>query len=180
MASDEIKSLHNINLDSGTNNSQYLTVKEFSNLSSNGNCNDFINLQINIRSLTKNFDKLVELLKLMKVLPDLITISETKLNGASCLPVLPGYHFVNSNSKTKAGGVGIFVKSCCLFNVVGTFNLNAKHCEEIWIELKTLGNKQCILGAIYRHPKSDISEFSDKLECCLSKLNKSTKNYFFS
>ena len=118
MASDENKSLLNINLDSGTNNSQYLTVEEFSNLSSNGNGNDFINLQINIRSLTKTFDKLVELLKLMIVLPDLITILETKLNDAFSLPVLPGYNFVNSNSKTKAGGVGIFVKSCYLFNVV--------------------------------------------------------------
>ena len=64
--------------------------------------------------------------------------------------------------------------------MVDTFDLNAKHCEEIWIELKTLGNKQRILGAIYKHPKSDISEFSHKLECCLSKLSKSTKNYFFS
>lgn len=61
-------------------------------------------LHVNIRSLIKNMDKLLELLTELKDVPDVIAISETKLNEYNeKLVNIPNFNFVCSNSLTKAG-----------------------------------------------------------------------------
>ena len=42
-------------------------------------------------------------------MPDIIAISETKLHSKFCF-YLEGYNFIQQNSSTKAGGVGMFIK----------------------------------------------------------------------
>ena len=42
-------------------------------------------------------------------MPDIIAISETKLHSKFCF-YLEGYDFIQQNSSTKAGGVGMFIK----------------------------------------------------------------------
>ena len=68
---------------------------------------------INVRSLTKNLNKLEDLINTISHLPDLVAISETKLSDNSNVNQvwLSGYDFVNSNSDTSAGGVGLYIKS---------------------------------------------------------------------
>ena len=96
-------------------NDQYLSVKNFTSKFSNNN--DFFILHINIRSLNKNTEKLEELLNHLDTMPDIIALYETKLNNQFCNHLL-GYQFVQANSNTNAGGVGMFIKNNINFSVV--------------------------------------------------------------
>ena len=59
----------------------------------------------NIRSLEKNKSLLHDILSTVKTTPDIIAISESKINDNTSANLnIPGYAFVNTNSKTQAGG----------------------------------------------------------------------------
>ena len=103
--------------------SQYCLPKNFNPL--NPKKNSLILLYVNTRGLSKNIDKLEELLIDIKVMPDLIAISETKFKtGVHITVTLSGYDFVHVDSNTYAGGVGLFIGSVYSFNTINTFNLN--------------------------------------------------------
>ena len=63
-----------------------------------------------MRSLTKNISLLHDILFTVKENPDVIAISETKLNENSRQNInIRGYIFLNTNSKSSAGGVGQYI-----------------------------------------------------------------------
>ena len=66
--------------------SQYYTLKTF--IDKINVLNSFTILQINSRSLIKNFDKIENLLITFKLNPDIIAISETKLKININFPTL--------------------------------------------------------------------------------------------
>ena len=102
-----------INCDARTN--QYCSVNSLSSMY--GNSNDFMFFHANVRSLVKNFEKLEELLHELKKLPNAIVVTETKLNDSSPDIALPGNNITQLNSKTRAGGVGVFIKSDYIFTL---------------------------------------------------------------
>ena len=66
-------------------------------------------LHFNIRFLQKNFDTFYETLQLLPTLPQIIEISETKINDAPLTNIsTPNYTFLHVNSTTRAGGVGLY------------------------------------------------------------------------
>ena len=72
----------------------------------------FFLVHFNTRSLPKNVDKLEEFLNEMTRLPNIIAISETKLNCYTYSNISnPNYNFFQSDSPTLAGGVGIYLKA---------------------------------------------------------------------
>ena len=154
---------------------QYLSINNFKHKYANND--DFLILHINIRSISKNIGKVEELLGHLEKIPEIIAVSETKLNH-SFSNHLDGYNFVQANSSTKAGGVGIFVKNTIDFSVVNSYNLNVNACENIWIEVNLTDNKKSVIGVIYRHPSYQISDFHDNLEISLNKLSNNNINYY--
>ena len=67
-------------------------------------------LHCNTRSLCKNVSLLHDILLTVETRPDIIAISETKIKENSYANInLSGYNFVNTNSKSKAGGVGLYI-----------------------------------------------------------------------
>ena len=66
-------------------------------------------LHLNIRSLVKNFDSLHLLVNSLPILPDIIAITETKLNPNSHINFiqLKNFNFIRKDSSSRAGGVGI-------------------------------------------------------------------------
>ena len=110
-------------------------------------------------------------------IPKIIAVSETKLNNSFCNH-LDGYKFVQANSDTNAGGVGIFVKNTIDFSVVNDYKLDANVCENIWIEINLTNNKKCVIGVIYRHPLYQISNFQDSFEISLNKLSNNNMNVY--
>ena len=68
-------------------------------------------LHINIRSLQKNFDDFYNLLCSLPQPPVIIALSKTRINLHPLSDIeIPGYTFYYSNSPSKAGGVGVYVR----------------------------------------------------------------------
>ena len=138
----------------------------------------FCLLHINIRSLTKNLEKLEELLSDLDKMPEIIAISETKLKAEFKLQ-LDGYDFLQKDSSTNAGGVGLFISKSLNYEVIEHYHLHNNDCEELWVKIK-MRNKVKIFGVIYRHPKSSITEFYNSFEKTLSLLNKQKAEYYIT
>ena len=89
-----------------------------------------------MRSLSKNISLLEDILLTVKKTPNVIAISETKLNDNSRQNVnIPGYTFLNTNSKTAAGGVGLYVSEDLEFVRRRDLDLCMDGVECCWIEL---------------------------------------------
>ena len=76
--------------------------------------NNICLLHDNIRSLRKNIEKLSMILADLQVPPQIIALSETKINkkqGVNFSTTLEGYNFLHSDSDTLAGGVGIYINN---------------------------------------------------------------------
>ena len=126
--------------------------------------------------MPKNCEKIKELVNELKVLPDIICITETKLNSKNITNInISHYNFFHRDSPTNAGGVGMYLKDSLKYKIRNTFNLNRNQCEDTWIEFqsKTLNHT---LSIIYRYSNSDQQAFQYKLEN-LVKLENSKCKY---
>ena len=133
-------------------------------------------LHVNMRSITKNLEKLESLLQSMKFLPTFIAITETKLKDElRYKPKIKGYNFINKNSLTNAGGVGWFIYSKISYEVKSDYNLNLNLCEDLWIEIGE--SRKIILGIVYRHPFYVFSDFQKSFERCIDLLSDRKKSY---
>ena len=100
-------------------------------------------LHVNAASLSCNFGKLENLVIRSNVLPDVIAISETRLNDNHNLnPIqIPGYHkfiYKHSNSRDSYyGGVGMYVSNKLQFINHSDLDFNFEGCESKFIELPT-------------------------------------------
>ena len=91
---------------------------------------------INIVSLCKNLDKLVEFFRKFPKMPEIICLSEIRTNQHNVVGAnLPGYCYYRNNSPTKAGGSGVYV----INSLICTENLNLRtkltKCGDIWVEI---------------------------------------------
>ena len=88
-------------------------------------------LNMNIRSLNKCKDNLKYLLCLNNFNPDLLALSETKLNQSNCYAniSLHGFNFEHINSSTKAGGVGAYISTDITYHIRHDLNFNLNGCE---------------------------------------------------
>ena len=55
-------------------------------------------------------DKLEEIVTPCSKPPDIIALSETRIEETSIIATLPGYNFINESSQTQAGGIGAYIK----------------------------------------------------------------------
>jgi len=106
----------------------YLALSYFK--SENEKSKDFSLIHINICSMTKNLDHLNRLLNEIGMQPDIIAISETRLNKNSSQMCMNGYNFLHGDSNSKAGGVGMHIKQKYALIPVDKCNLNLEGCED--------------------------------------------------
>ena len=59
-------------------------------------------------------------------------------------------------------------------------NIVDKSFEAVWIEVKNEKRKIIVCGCLYRHPNSDIEDFTDYLTKILAKINKENKECYIS
>ena len=78
----------------------------------------------------KTFEKLDELLSQLSKTPDIIAITETKLNH-KLNSFLDGDGYEQCNSKIQAGGVCLFIRNSLNYEAIEYFNLNVQGCEEL-------------------------------------------------
>ena len=144
---------------------EYHLPQKLANKSLHACPNNFFLLHFNGKSLSKNKDKIDEFLHNFERLPDLVAISETKLNENSTSSIsIPNYCFLCNDSPSHAGGIGIYIKESFKFRIRKELSLNISNCEDLWIEIETnQQNKLLVCAVIYRLPNENIQPFQNKL-----------------
>ena len=112
------------------NTSNYYKIIEFQKLM-NQNKNKFSILHISI------FPKIENMLLELNEYPDVIALTETKIKESKTQVnrVLNGFTFVHNDTKTSAGGVGIYIKSHICFKFRQDLEMKCREYESIWIEI---------------------------------------------
>ena len=132
-----------------------------------------------MRSLSANLTSLEDVLSTVKSTPDIIAISETKLKDDNIYNInIPGYIFVNTNSPTSAGGVGIYISQDLEFIRRHDLEIAEGGIESCWIEITRSRQKNVVFGCLNRHPLYDCGKFHNMLQEILENLNKRSKEAF--
>ena len=128
----------------------------------------------NARSLNKNFGKIRDIFVKCNKLPDVLAISETKLNVKSHIPEFKGYDFERFVSPTQAGGVGIYLSKQIDYCMREDLSMGLTACEDLWVNIKLEKKQKCrkskkrfvenlVIGTIYRHEKCHYNKFTEAL-----------------
>ena len=145
----------------------------YADLASNYNCNyynletlndelrtkteqDLFLFHVNIRSVIKNEDELIENISAMRFPPEIIAITETKLQANRVFhSKLKGYICIRADSLTCAGGVAFLIKSTQ--NIFRSDMISTCLCLHVKIfGLKSIRQKSIII-VVYRHLQRDHS-----------------------
>ena len=139
-------------------------------------------MQINSRSLNKNFDKLDMLIDGLDKKPDIISIAETWLK--SDVPSSPfsitGYTIFNSPrtlSKSRGGGVALYVDNNFDSTRINKFSVENDYFECIGISIKSANNRVINIVSLYRPPDTSIDNFTASIEDLLKNNNQQTYVY---
>ena len=127
----------------------------------------------NIRSLPKNLTLLNDLIYTLDSKADVLACTETRLNNDTTVNIsLPGYKFYHTNSPTAAGGTGVYVSYNLKSIPRHDIKFNIDLAESCWIEIDPgLKSKKHIISCVYRHPKSNIKNFTEYFEEFLGYIN---------
>ena len=113
----------------------------------------------------------------VKETPEIIAISETKLQDENICDIsIPGYVFLNTNSPTRAGGVGL--SKDLTFIRRRDLEITGDGIESCWVEIMREKEKNIVIGCIYRHPTKDCAILHNALKEQLSNLNNKSKEVF--
>ena len=135
-------------------------------------------LNINVRSLHKNFDLLCEFIESLNFLPHVICLSETRVKKDSLINIeLTNYIFFHVNSKSNAGGVAIYIRNNLNYEIFQNQHVLPTS-ESLWIII-TEHFLSYTEGVKYRHPSSgDVKAFIEDLSICLKELNIHNSNFY--
>lgn len=148
----------------------YMTPEEFG-LKYNCTESNFSILNANIRSISKNFEKLKECLKTLDHEFTIIGLSETHLKESpSEYYNLNGYNieFTNRVERQK-GGVCLYVSSSIKYKLRSDLCIANSNFESCFIEIENTNTRNTLVGVIYRshtaidHFVADIGPIFDKL-----------------
>ena len=150
---------------------------------------------VNIDSLEYNFQKLKNLLgpffKSEKHAPDVICITEANKPNIKEIQ-LDNYKLVLTPFLGRKGGAAIYTKTDIFVKELHTLKFDicktdCKTCikgpkfgyENLWVEIKRRHDgMNVIIGTVYRHIKSDLQCFTEKLEGLLAKLKNKNKRFY--
>ena len=135
-------------------------------------------LDLNIRPIAKNKNILEECLHELNCCPDILAVSETKLNKNNVnLASIANYSIVYSNSSSNAGGVAIYILNNLKFTRREDLEFNSNDSENVFVKITLHSKKVIIFGLIYRHPRNSFSEFRDKFLQTIIKLEQDKLDY---
>jgi len=162
--------------------SKYFSIKRTGNIFQKNKTRDgFSIFHLNMRSLNKNLNLLEDLLSTFKTVPEIIAISETKLKDDNIYNInINGYSFLNTNSMSCAGGVGLYISNELKFIRRQDLDTQNELMESLWIEIVRQKQKNIVIGCIYRHPNYDTTQFYEIVKNQLSDLNDKRKEVFIT
>lgn len=119
----------------------------------------------NIRSITRNIDDFLIMLKRTSVDWDMLILTECWLKSTHYIPTIDGYNYYKNNSNlTQNEGVVVYYKTS---QNVETESLKIDECNSIIIKINT----DTVIIAIYRPPGfKNPNTFIQSLDQCLTQL----------
>ena len=158
---------------------EYFSLRKISNIMRKQN-NSTLMVHFNTRSLAKNKHLIEEFITEVKYSPEVIGISESKINSSTCLNLnIPGFDFFHNDSSTNAGGVGININHNLKHKLRNDLLLNLPNCEDIWTEVST-NQGSIIFAVIYRHSTTNFQAFENALGNTLTELENQKLRYVVS
>jgi len=159
--------------------SNYYSISELNKTINDSSPKTFSLFHCNIRSLSKNLHILEETLCSLDHKPDIMGITETKLNENSISNVnLEYYNFFHTDSTTNAGGAALYIADNLKASPRADIQFSINSVESCWSEIKNGPNKKpTIVGCIYRHPNGDFNEFTTQLNNIIQALNNKYQVY---
>ena len=140
-------------------------------------------LHFNVSSFPENIDKLSVFVRQLAIKPDVIAITETKLNiiNYNSNLNLTSYVFIHKIRLTRAGGVGFYINEELSYSCQdNNINLNLNFVEDMWIKIEAKPYP-IFIGVIYCHPVNTvdkIEQFGDALFGTMHDLNLKSATYF--
>ena len=137
-------------------------------------------LHANVRSLAANHDKLTSLISDLTHNFHLLGISETKIRlMAGIDPVanvsVAGYNYISQPSNQNAGGVGFYIRSDCELYSRDNLSISTADFECLWIEIHSKSHRNTLCSVIYRHPNSNLENFTNFPTKAMDKISKENK-----
>jgi len=78
---------------------------------------------------------------------------------SSCANIsIPCYDFLGVNSKTRSGGVGLYISKNIQYIRRPDLDFSSHIAESCWVELPHDKAKNSIIAGSYRHPSSNIGD----------------------
>ena len=126
----------------------------------NNNTSHLNILYMNIRSLNKNYDSLLNLLDSSNSIIHIIALTETWLTDTKFTLPISDYQFVNKNSirKSGIGGTAFYIHNSIEFITIKELSLATSDYESVTIEFTNI-LKNLRLTCIYRHPQTSLESF---------------------
>ena len=174
-----------------THETSFLSIDEAKNKIIHMN-QDFSILNLNIRSISKNFDDFKNLIKQLNFNFKIICITETwcKKDEAKSEESqskksfskysLPGYKVLHqARPHKKGGGLCIFVHESLNFKRKQNLSVNDNDCEILTIEII---NKiqNIIISCVYRQPSGNLKNFKQHLKNHLANKNLNNKSIYLA
>ena len=145
------------------------------------NCDDstLSLFHLNICSLNCHHKELSAYLSLLNMHFDCICLSEVwNYNLDFHKNIFPSYRGYFQKAIDSNRGVAIFIKNeLKVSNRTKDFNIEFSknvRVENLWFEI-TKEKSKYLIGTIYRHPKGNVNEFTNKLESTLTKITSDSK-----
>ena len=156
----------------------YFSTEEATLKISCSNSNSFSLLHLNIRSLQKSFDQLIDFLATLNLKFNVICISETWCSeNVSCnsLYKIPNYnsiHQTRGNGKTS-GGVVMVTHNTLIYNAKTDLSINNDNIDALCIEIVYKNSKNILFNTQYRQ----LAGIYSKFEKYLKDFTNKAKNY---
>ena len=163
-------------------NFKYYTLNEFHNstiIKQSLLDKGFSVLHSNIRSMSKHFDSLNQMLCNLNYPFHLTGISDTWLKPDNHLNFdLSSYTFLSQPTSQRAGSVGMFINFQIKYHARFDLSTCIDECKTLWVEIENHLDKNILCRIIYRHPNSNTESFFNQLFPNIEKINRENKICF--
>lgn len=166
------------------NSSKYFLTTEFNDFIKDRNINssNFSILHINARSLNKNIENVSQLVNTINLKFTAIAITETWAHPDSVSSFnIRGYNCISvPRAGRPGGGVALFIdESLQYYERNDLYSYSGTAYESAFAEVK-FGTKSAIVGVIYRPPDTCLSDFNNKYNNLLEKLNTEKSKHYIA
>ena len=178
----EVEATNKFDIDENTIcniDSRYYTPHEFQALKKSKSFNLF---HSNLNGLENKFEHVHNFVNGTNMDIDIIGISETSQREDQNFKTnvyIDGYQTPFClGSKTSKGGVALYAKEGISSWERDDLNKVDKSFEAVWIEIENTKSKNIVCGCFYRHPSSDINEFTTYISKSLTKITREKKECY--